>query len=173
MTAGGNRIPTRWGPLRLAPALPHDLPLVRAILDEAAARLQRAGIDQWRPGSWPLAELERQAAAGEVFIAWLGTEAAATLTLQWSDVPFWGERPADAGYVHRLALPDRWVGLGLGRALLTWAEEQVRAAGRTYLRLDCMAANPRIRAYYEDAGFVCRGEITSPRWRAALYEKRL
>lgn len=169
----GDSIEYLWGPLRIAAAQRHDVPLVLGILDEAAERLQRLGIDQWRPGAWTHEELALQAGSGEVFLAWFGTEAAGTLALQWQDKPFWGEQPPDAGYVHRLALPDRWIGTGLGKALLEWSENRVRTAGRQYLRLDCMAENPRLRAYYEGLGFrLCR-EIGSPRWRAALYEKRL
>jgi hypothetical protein len=48
---------------------------------------------------------------------------------------------------------------GLGAALLGWAAESVRDAGRRFVRLDCVAGNPRLRAYYEAAGFAHRGDV--------------
>lgn len=47
----------------------------------------------------------------------------------------------------------------MGHHLLAWAEQQVASASRRYLRLDCVPRNMFLRRYYEDAGFVARGEI--------------
>lgn len=44
---------------------------------------------------------------------------------------------------------------------------------RKYIRLDCMAENPGLCAYYEQAGFVYRGETQGKGWQAALYEKKV
>jgi GNAT superfamily N-acetyltransferase len=100
------------------------------------------------------------------------------VTLQWSDPPFWGDRH-DAGFVHRLAV--RRSHTGSGRALLDWAEGQVAARGRSFVCLDTLSSNTRLRRYYEDMGFRAVGEITGPadhptdpalgQWRATLYEK--
>jgi hypothetical protein len=49
---------------------------------------------------------------------------------------------------------------GLGAAILAWAADAARRHGRTALRLDCVASNDRLRAYYEAAGFVHRGDVT-------------
>src|SRR5207253_1741607 len=65
----------------------------------------------------------------------------------------------DALYVYSLAVRRTFSGRGLGRRLLAWAEQQVSKAGRRYLRLDCVPANVFLRRYYEDLGFVARGEI--------------
>jgi ribosomal protein S18 acetylase RimI-like enzyme len=42
---------------------------------------------------------------------------------------------------------------GTGRRLLLAAEQRVAAAGRTLARLDCLAGNDRLTAYYLDAGY--------------------
>ncbi len=59
------------------------------------------------------------------------------------------------------------------RRLLRWAEDTAAAAGKSYLRLDCMTANEALRADYERAGFSYRGEASSDGWRVSRYEKRL
>ena len=81
----------------------------------------------------------------------------------------WDEQPPDAGYLHGLCVRRAGAEVGLGAALLDWAGRRVAAAGRRWLRLDCMAANPRLRAWYEGLGFSYRGEAEEG-W-AALYER--
>jgi GNAT superfamily N-acetyltransferase len=69
-----------------------------------------------------------------------------------------------------------YAGRGIGRAILRWAEDQVTSRDRIYLRLDCLADNAKLRAYYEDAGFLHIGEKTwedALSWRSSLYEKRV
>ena len=106
--------------------------------------------------------------------------AVGTLTLGWDDHRFWGEGN-DAGYVHRLALVSSHRGGGLGHELLDWAESQVVAAGRRYLRLGCLAENGPLRAYYGAAGFEHRGDVSGEScdpcgagpatWTVSLYER--
>jgi GNAT superfamily N-acetyltransferase len=72
---------------------------------------------------------------------------------------------------------------GVGRALLEWAERTAVERGRRFLCLDCVAANTRLRRYYEDLGFRLVTEAPGPPdhphttahgpWLAALYEKPL
>jgi hypothetical protein len=47
---------------------------------------------------------------------------------------------------------------GLGAAVLGFAADIARGHGREALRLDCVAANTGLRAYYERAGFAYRGD---------------
>jgi ribosomal protein S18 acetylase RimI-like enzyme len=99
----------------------------------------------------------------ELFVAEIGGKIIGTLTLQWSDPMFWGEQPPDAGYIHRLAVRRDHAGTGLGAALVDWAAVQVRARGRTSLRLDAPADNVRLGELYERLGFVYRGDAEGDR----------
>jgi RimJ/RimL family protein N-acetyltransferase len=45
--------------------------------------------------------------------------------------------------------------------------------GKKFIRLDCMAENPALCAYYEQAGFTYCGETRGKGWKAALYEKKV
>ena len=49
-------------------------------------------------------------------------------------------------------------GRGLGLRLIEWAEEQGRATGKDFLRLDCLVKNATLCGYYENAGFLPAGE---------------
>jgi protein-tyrosine phosphatase len=109
---------------------------------------------------------------GNFHLASLDGETVATFALLWDDPAFWGEQPPDAGYVHALAVRRAYAGRGLGERLLDWAEAQAAAAGRGYLRLDCMSDNAVLREYYERLGFEPRGEAVLDDFEATLFERR-
>lgn len=159
--------------LAVRPATLDDVPVVRSILVEAAVWLHSRGIEQW-PLDWQTAEqnyLRERVEHGELYLAVLDGEPIATLVLQWSDPRMWGEQEPDAGYVHRLAVRRAYAGRGVGSALLAWAAANIVAAGRTFLRLDCMADNAGLCRFYQKLGFSDRGLVTNDRWSGRLYEQ--
>ena len=66
------------------------------------------------------------------------------------DVHFTGEEQA---YVGELAVAAEVEGMGVGRALLTGAEEWAREHGYRLVALDTGAANTRARGFYERLGY--------------------
>jgi ribosomal protein S18 acetylase RimI-like enzyme len=149
-----------------------DTEVAGLILDEATAYVTTLGYDQW-PVPFPPDELAQRIERGELYLVEVDGEPAATVTLLWDDPFFWGAQPPDAAYVHKLAIRRVFAGRGLGEAIVEWADRQAAAAGRRYLRLDCMRDNDRIRSYYERLGFEHRGDRDHPRFAAALYERRI
>ncbi len=158
--------------LEIRQARPADIGPVIAILEDAAQRAASKGMAMW-PLEFPRQPVAEAIERREVYLAVLNRQAVGTLTLQWSDRLIWGDMPDDAGYVHKLAVRRAYAGRQLGRRLLEWAERTVAAAGKQYVRLDCLALNPVLRDYYERAGYVYRGEAQATGWRASLYEKRV
>jgi hypothetical protein len=141
--------------MRFDRAAAADLDDVLAVLDDAAAWLDAAGVRQWPrrfAAAWVTPAIER----GETWLVRAGGRTAGTVTLDWDD-PLWSDLPGRAGYVHRMAV-RRWAA-GTGRAILDWAAGQAREHGAAAVRLDCVAANPGLRAYYEAAGFRHRGDV--------------
>jgi len=106
-------------------------------------------------------------------VAELDGDVVATVTLLWDDPTYWGERPADAAYVHKLAVSRASAGLRIGQAIVEWADASAAAAGRDYLRLDCLRDNPGIRAYYERLGFGHRGDLVVNGRDMSIYERRI
>lgn len=156
-----------------------DLDHLVALLDEVSAWLRGRAIAQW-PAHFSADWLTPAVSRGETWIARLDGRLAGTITLSWSD-PLWPDDGA-AGYVHRLAV--RRDAAGLGRRLLDWAAATAIGAGRDRLRLDCVAWNHELRAYYEAAGFLYCGDCEvhgAPGQRAetgsvttvSRYERRL
>jgi GNAT superfamily N-acetyltransferase len=116
------------------------------------------GFPQW-PFPFPRAEVAAAIERNEVYVAEVDGEPVATATILADDPVYWGERPPDALYVHRLAVRRDHAGRGIGAALVEWADARASAAGRRFLRLDCLRNDPGIRAYYEQLGFEHRGDF--------------
>jgi ribosomal protein S18 acetylase RimI-like enzyme len=149
---GGNARPGRRA-VSFRRAQPADIPAVVALLAEATAWAKRkTGVVLW-PIPYPADRLRLAMSDGEVVVAEIDSQVVGTFTLLSSDERIWGAQPPDAGYVHRLAIRRKAAGQGFGRLLLDEAEARTRRRGGTRLRLDTLASNPRLRAYYRDLGF--------------------
>lgn len=148
--------------------------MVLEILDEAAAWIIANKLPSvWKPGEFSRQTFLGQISRQEVYLASVENIFVATFVLQWSDTLWWGERPPDSGYFHKFAVKRSTSGQGIGSEILKWAEAKARAEGKKYLRLNCIAADRKIRDYYENAGFVHVGDVMGPKALASLYEKPL
>jgi protein-tyrosine phosphatase len=162
------------GHLDIVPAGPDDIDTVLGILDEAAAWIIEQKLPSvWKPGEFSRETFLEQISRGEVHVGLVDGKPAGTITLQWSDLVFWGEQQPDSGYVHKLAVRPVCAGQKIGLEMLKWAEAAAREVGKRFLRLNCLAADRKIRDYYERAGFLYKGDIVRPKGVAALYEKAL
>ena len=152
---------------------------VTDILAEATAWIRTLGVVQW-PDRFAASTIAAVAEHGDLYLVTAGGQTVGTVTLQWSDPVFWGDRH-DAGFLHRLAIRRAYA--GLGRKVIEWADGEVATRGRSYLCLDAMSANVRLKRYYEDLGFIAVKEIAGPNdhpyaathgpWQATLYERRV
>jgi GNAT superfamily N-acetyltransferase len=168
--------------VNLRRAQPEEIDVVLDVLAAAAAWLRTRGVEQWperfdadwvmpaveRGDTWLAAHERHGEGEGE---AEAEGDVVGTLVVEWEDELCWAGYPADAGYLHRLAV--RRCGTGLGARLLRWAEEHAAAAGKPFLRLDCVAWNGPLRAYYERAGYEHVGDVTVGSYTEARYEKRV
>ncbi|MEU7579189.1 GNAT family N-acetyltransferase [Streptomyces sp. NPDC041068] len=138
----------------------NDTAALADLYDGAARWMLERGIDQWKPGDKGEPHFRRLITSGdeEVWLAHDGDEVAGAYEVWWDDEPAWGPQPPVAGYVHRLMV-RRGVRPGTGRAMLARAERRIAEAGRAVCRLDCVSTNPRLRTYYEEAGYTLVGEL--------------
>ncbi|MEV0242005.1 GNAT family N-acetyltransferase [Streptomyces sp. NPDC050674] len=140
--------------LCVRPAVASDLTALVRLRDDAARWMLARGVTgQWRPGELDEEHFRRVMAHGEVWLAESGGRLAGAWELWWEDEDAWGPQPPVAGYVHRLMADRSTAAPGTGRLLLTAAERRVAEAGRTAVRLDCLATNTPLTAYYEQAGY--------------------
>lgn len=152
-----------------------DVDTFMDIHEDAARWLWSRGIRQWEPERFPRELVPPLVERGSLFLVRRDREAAGAVIILWSDEDTWGSQPDDAGYIHGLRVRRAYAGQGLGLAMLRWAERQIAAAGRPFARLDCIAGNARLRAYYEAAGYALKGiaSVATAEVEPALFEKRL
>lgn len=150
--------PTARPPLTYRRATPADAPTLVRLRDSVALWQLARGIDRWQPGEKDETHFRTRMEQGEVWLAHTGPHLTGAWELWWDDPAAWGPRPPDAGYLHRLMTTPHTAPPGTGRELLAQAESRILTTGRPYARLDCPASNPRLRAYYESAGYTVVGE---------------
>jgi ribosomal protein S18 acetylase RimI-like enzyme len=158
--------------LKVRLAQSDDVAVVAEMLDEATAFVETFGFDQW-PVPFPQDELLQRVRQRELYVVEVGDEPAATFTLLWDDPFFWGERPPDAVYLHKLAVRRAFAGRRLGERIVEWIDATAAAAGRSFVRLDTQRDDSGIRGYYERLGFEYCGDHEHPRFPAVLYERRV
>ncbi len=158
----------------IRPATLADTATVSAILTEAARWLELGGQVMWRDSELRPERIATDVAEGLFFIAEQGGVPAGTVKFQLEDALFWPDQPmGEAAYVHRLAVRREFAGRGVSQALLTWAVERARALNRRYLRLDCEASRPKLRAVYERFGFKHHSDRQVGPYFVARYELAL
>ncbi|WP_307787355.1 MULTISPECIES: GNAT family N-acetyltransferase [Streptomyces] len=140
--------------IRFRTAADADLPTLVRLRDDAARWMNSRGTTgQWQPGELEEDHFRRIMEHGEIWVAEVHGRTVGAWELWWEDPEAWGPQPPTAGYVHRLMVDHAAVRPGTGRQLLTAAERRVAEAGRTLSRLDCLAGNDRLTAYYLGAGY--------------------
>lgn len=141
--------------LSIRQAIERDTEKVAEVLREAAQWLEQNGMAMWRADELVPLRIANDVETGHFFIAECDGEAAGVIKFQLEDREFWPDVPqVESAFVHRLAVKRRFAGGVISSALLRWAVERARSLGRAYLRLDCEASRPKLRAVYEDFGFV-------------------
>jgi ribosomal protein S18 acetylase RimI-like enzyme len=168
-------ITTTIGELSIRKAEPGEEVKVLSLMREAALWLKEKGIPQWQGvlGVQGQEIASYRVKEGTAYLALLDQDNAGTVSIQWEDPFSWGKKGSDnlAGYIHGLAISRRFAGKEIGRKILKWSEETIRAQ-KSLVRLDCMAENPRLCRYYEDAGFIGVGEKIWPNgFKTKLFQK--
>ena len=151
---------------------PGPLPVAAEIMREAARWAAERGEKMWELESLSDAHLAQCCQPHEVFIGELVVKPVIAALLQDRDPDIWPD-DGTALIVHKLAVRRAYAGRGLANRMLDFAAEHARAQGRKWLRLDTDATRPKLRSFYERAGFTHVGYKTLGHLHLALYEKKL
>jgi GNAT superfamily N-acetyltransferase len=140
--------------IEIRQARPADVPIVQAMLMEAAQWVDALGEVMWEAGELAPDRIVDEVAAGQFFLALVDDEPAGAIKFQLEDTLFWPDLPpGESAFVHRLVVKRLYKGGGVSTALLRWAVDHARTLGKEHLRLDCDKSRPKLRALYEGFGF--------------------
>ena len=146
-----------------------DLEVVRSVLEEASAWLLARGIEQW-PARWGDEWIVPALSQGETRLAADGAEVVGTITSSRRRSRLAGRATGSRGTCtgSRCGAPPPGRG-----ALLEPGQRETVASGRDLVRLDCWSGNPRLRAFYEAAGYRYVDDVSESTWTVSRYEKRV
>ena len=178
-----HKITGSYGEAWISRAESCDLPEALALFDESVAWLVARGQEaQW--GTTPFSQLPRAherftgwIEAGALFVARTGEKMVGVIALS-DTVPkyvlhLFESFPDTAFYLEAFTTSRSYVGQGIGRDLLCWAEEYALQHGRTTIWLDCWAGKPALPNYYQGAGYAPRRTFKVGEWQGLLLEKKL
>ncbi|MBB3186266.1 GNAT family N-acetyltransferase [Microbacter margulisiae] len=163
--------------LELHVVQPSEKEQVFSMLRDAALWLKEKKIDYWQ--SWLNSNdpsyhwIEEGINAYQFYFVVLDSSIVGMFRLQWNDEEFWGVQNDDAGYVHSFTVDRKYKGKELGKQILLLIEQVCKEHHKKYVRLDCGAHIKALCDYYENAGFVDKGDVLFKTHRLKLYEKRI
>ncbi len=155
----------------------HELTTTLALFKEAALKLQAKGINQWQHWREPTPQYIEWVQAGfdrnEYFFIEKSGALAGMFRLMYTDEEYWGEQTDSAGYVHSLVTKTGFEGQNIGATVLQTIEQDLRAKGIDYFRLDCKADNEHLCNYYTRQGFQPIRKQVVTHYTVQLFEKKL
>lgn len=162
----------------LVPTLadPQDAVEIAQLRTRLVDWMQQRGIKQWHHGEVSQARIQQQTVQREWWIIRADDgDLAATIRIIGQDTPIWGPPDRPAIFVHGLMINRHYAGHQLGRRLLGWAADHGRSLGAELLRLDCVATNTALCAYYLRLGFtrVATKKLPGNWATTALFERQV
>jgi GNAT superfamily N-acetyltransferase len=147
------------------------------LLKGAAQWLNKKNIDYWQDWLNPPDNFKQWVKDGffnnEFYYVYNNLDLIGMFRLQWSDELFWGKQQNDSGYIHSFTIDRDYYGTGLGVEVLKEIEKLCRENHKRFLRLDCGVDIKKLCEYYQNQGFVAKGEVIVLGERLSLYEKQL
>jgi len=148
-----------------------EVDLVSDILCEAAKWLTEKGEPLWKAGELAAEKLSVDVSNGMFYIAWVGNDAAGVFKFQSEDKLFWPDVPdGESCFIHRVAVRRDHAGKGISSAMIDYAKAATEVLGRRFLRLDTDATRPKLRAVYEQQGFMFHSTRQVGPYFVARYE---
>lgn len=158
--------------LKLNCAKIEDFEVIFEILEDNSKWLLSEGNNQW-PNEWlqhQRPKIKESVSSGNYYYATINDKVSVVVELLYKPEEIWNFDNCKATYIHKLAVSREFSGREIGRSILTEIVKNELAKGTLSIRLDCVAANSRLRQYYEAFGFIYKGIKSNGEVDLALYE---
>jgi len=158
----------------------HQIEDIMKIIEQAKRRMKERGLDQWQDGYPDEAAIrnDKRKHQGHFFLKW--HEPAAYAAIVFDKDPYYekidGQWLSDGEpyvAVHRIAVADEFLGLGMARHILKYAEKRARLRNVRWFRIDTHHDNLPMRNLIRDFGFTFCGVVQVRDGKRMAYEKRV
>ncbi|RKM61083.1 GNAT family N-acetyltransferase [Butyrivibrio sp. CB08] len=154
-----------------------DLDSICELVSDAIAEMERHEIYQWDELYPARIDFEQDIKDGNLYVVLEDNKLAAFYVISDESDEQYGNADwqfGDSYYVlHRFCVSPRMQNKGVGKAVLTQIEDQIRKMGYSAVRLDTFTENPYAQRLYRHNGYVSRGYANWRKGRFDLMEKKL
>lgn len=162
----------------IRPAAPPDVEAAMAILASCIASMRAHGLDQWDERYPAREDIDRDIAAGTLFLALHAAAPIGMITLNETQPPEYRPIPwlYTAGRIavlHRLAVHADFQGRGIASRLMAFAEAAARQRGYAAIRLDAFVHNPAALGLYTRRDYRRAGIVRFRKGEFFCFEKNL
>lgn len=139
--------------------------------------LEDNGVNQWKPWSYPIRYsiqyFEEQININRLFVIKDDdNKIYGGFLLKERDENYWDDsNNVSAFYIHHLA--TKIGGAKFGEMIFDFCIDYSKKNNKEYLRLDCVAHNDKLNAYYKKIGFKHCGTIQIKNWSENLWQIKL
>lgn len=157
---------------------PKQLGLCCKLVRDVISEMRIEGIEQWDEQYPTKSDLSNDIISGHAFGCFLENKAVAYIALNEEADPQYEEANwifPDEGplIIHRISVDPEFRKKGIGKFMVSFAENWAIENGYKVIRLDAFSCNPAALGMYDKAGYRRAGSAIFRKGLFYLYEKRL
>jgi len=139
-----------------------DISIIEEILLDAVNWMSKNGLpNQWNESNVKWANLSKSYKINNFYISYQNGLPAACMALTEYDPTYWPDIPKSQSlYLHKVAVKRTFAGKGCSKDLIDFAKKLALSYGIEAIRLNCNQHRNKLRALYENEGFICVEEKT-------------
>jgi GNAT superfamily N-acetyltransferase len=139
-----------------------DIPIIEEILLDAVNWMSKSGLqNQWNESNVKWSNLSKSYKINNFYIAYQDGSPTGCMALTDYDPTYWPNIPkGESLYLHKLAVKSMFTGKGFSKELITFARNLALSYCIDTIRLNCNQHRNKLRAVYENEGFICVEEKT-------------
>ncbi len=149
-----------------------DTPIIEEILLDAVSWMSKSGLqNQWNRSNVKWSNLSNSYKINDFYIAYQDGLPTACVAVTDYDPTYWPHIPkGESLYLHKFAVKRAFAGKGFSKELFGFAKNLALTYGIHAIRLNCNQHRNKLRAVYENEGFICVEEKTFfEKYDTALY----
>ena len=139
-----------------------DIPIIEEILLDAVNWMSKIGLqNQWNESNVKWTNLSKSYKINNFYIAYQNGLPTACMALTDYDPTYWPNIPKGKSfYLHKVAVKHTFAGKGFPKELINFAKNLAISYCINEIRLNCNQHRNKLRAVYENEGFICIEEKT-------------